>query len=168
MDIKAIVYTSNTGYTAEYARILSAKCSLPVYTLREAMQALDEGDKIVYLGWLMAGFVKGYKKAAKRFAVTIVCAVGLGGNGTQREEVRQANSIPEGTPLFTIQGGYDYKRLRGINKFLMRIVGAKLRRDLLSKPCRSESDEVVLDLLTNGGSAVDEKNLDLVIEAIEL
>ncbi len=168
MDIKAIVYTSNTGYTAEYARMLSAKCSLPVYSLAEALEALDEGDKIVYFGWLMAGFVKGYKKAAKRFTVTIVCAVGLGGNGTQREEVRKANSIPECTPLFTIQGGYDYKRLRGVNKFLMRIVGAKLRRDLLRKTYLSDDDEVVLDLLTNGGSAVDEKNLDLVIEAIKL
>ena len=57
MNIKAIVYTSNTGYTAEYARLLGEKTGLPVYSLEEAKQNLTERTEIVYLGWLMASMV---------------------------------------------------------------------------------------------------------------
>ena len=38
--IQAIVYTSNTGYTAEYARMLGEKTGLPVLTLNEAKKSL--------------------------------------------------------------------------------------------------------------------------------
>lgn len=100
MNANSIVYTSNTGYTAEYARLLGEKTGLPVYSLTEAEQKLAAGNCVIYLGWLMAGKVQGYKKAAKRYKVQAVCGVGMGGNGSQLEEVRKANAIPEKTPLF--------------------------------------------------------------------
>ena len=53
--IQAIVYTSNTGYTAEYARMLGEKTGLPVLTLNEAKKSLPVRAPILYLGWLMAG-----------------------------------------------------------------------------------------------------------------
>ena len=53
--IQAIVYTSNTGYTAEYARMLGEKTGLPVLTLDEAKKSLPARAPILYLGWLMAG-----------------------------------------------------------------------------------------------------------------
>ena len=33
MEIRAIVYTSNTGHTEKYARMLGEKTGLPVYSL---------------------------------------------------------------------------------------------------------------------------------------
>ena len=75
MDANSIVYTSNTGYTAEYARLLGEKTGLPVYSLAEAEQKLAAGNRVIYLGWLMAGKVQGYKKAAKRYKVQAVCGV---------------------------------------------------------------------------------------------
>ena len=83
MNANSIVYTSNTGYTAEYARLLGEKTGLPVYALDEAEQKLAAGNCVIYLGWLMAGKVQGYKKAAKRYKVQAVCGVGMGGNGSQ-------------------------------------------------------------------------------------
>ena len=38
--INAIVYTSNTGYTAQYARLLDEKTGMPVYSLDEAEKSL--------------------------------------------------------------------------------------------------------------------------------
>ena len=55
MKPNAIVYTSNTGYTAEYAYLLGGKTGLPVYALAEAAGQLSEGSSVLYLGWLMAG-----------------------------------------------------------------------------------------------------------------
>lgn len=36
MNPNAIVYTSNTGFTEQYARLLGEKTGLPVYPLSEA------------------------------------------------------------------------------------------------------------------------------------
>ena len=75
MNIKAIVYTSNTGYTAEYARLLGEKTGLPVYSLEESKHNLAERTEIVYLGWLMASMVKGYGEASKLYNISLVCGV---------------------------------------------------------------------------------------------
>ena len=71
--IKAIVYTSNAGHTKQYAQLLGGKISLPAYSVKEAKRALAKGDEIIYLGWLMAGKIKGYKKANRRFSIKALC-----------------------------------------------------------------------------------------------
>ena len=70
MNMKAIVYTSSTGHTTEYAKILGEKTGLPVYALNEALKQLSNGIEIIYLGWLFANGIKGYKKAAKKYNVS--------------------------------------------------------------------------------------------------
>ena len=67
MNANAIVYTSNTGYTAQYAKLLGKNTGLPVYSLTEAEEKLPGGNCVIYLGWLMAGKVQGYTKAARRY-----------------------------------------------------------------------------------------------------
>ena len=104
--ISAIVYTSGTGAAAQYAQLLAGQTHLPVYSLRDARSALADGAEILYLGWVMAGSVKGYADAARRYRVRMVCAVGMAATGTQLSEVRKASSIPEETALFTLQGGF--------------------------------------------------------------
>ena len=76
MRANAIVYTSNTGYTQQYAKLLGEKTGLPVYSLDEAMEKLARGNAVIYFGWLMAGKVQGYAKASKCYHVTAVCGVG--------------------------------------------------------------------------------------------
>ena len=44
MNTNAIVYTSNTGYTAQYAKLLGKKTGLPLYSLAEA------GAKLIVIG----------------------------------------------------------------------------------------------------------------------
>ena len=59
--MQAILYTSNTGSTARYAQMLGQRLDLPVYSAKEAAKALPRGAQVLYLGWLMAGGIKGYK-----------------------------------------------------------------------------------------------------------
>ena len=153
--MKAIVYTSNTGHTAAYSKILGAKISLPVYALNEAAKKLQKGTEIIYLGWLFANNIKGYKKATKKYKISAICAVGLCDTGTAVAEVRKANSISEETPLFTIQGGMDKTKLRGINKFMINM----LTKGLSSKKERTENDERMLELLTHDKNYVSEENI---------
>ena len=153
--MKVIVYTSNTGHTAEYSKMLGAKIGLPVYALNEAAKKLQKGTEIIYLGWLFANNIKGYKKATKKYKVSAICAVGLCDTGTAVAEVRKANSISEETPLFTMQGGMDKTKLRGINKFMINM----LTKGLSSKKERTENDERMLELLTHDKNYVSEENI---------
>lgn len=165
MKLNAIVYTSNTGYTAEYAKMLGQKTGLPVYDFVEASKKLSNGSSVIYLGWLMAGQVKEYKKAAKKYHVCMVCAVGMGSTGSQIEEVRKNNAIPESVPVFTLQGGFDMERLHGIYKLLMTIMKKTAGKGLADKTDRTPEEDVMLELLTNGGNWVREENLESVLAA---
>ena len=153
--MKVIVYTSNTGHTAAYSKMLGAKIGLPVYSLNEAAKKLQKGTEIIYLGWLFANNIKGYKKATKKYKISAICAVGLCDTGTAVAEVRKANSISEETPLFTMQGGMDKTKLRGINKFMINM----LTKGLSSRKERTENDERMLELLTHDKNYVSEENI---------
>ena len=166
MKVQAIVYTSNTGYTREYALMLGKKTNLPVYSLQESSGKIARGSSVVYLGWLMAGKVQGYADAAKQYSVEAVCGVGMGSTGSQIEDVRKNNSIPESTPVFTLQGGFDMNKLRGVYKMMMQVMKKTVGKKLAEKPDRTPDEEEMLDLLLHGGSRVSEENLAAVMEWI--
>ena len=92
--MNAIVYTSGTGYTAQYARLLSEQTGLPAHSLEEAGKSLPANSEILYLGWLMAGSVQDFRKARKRYRVRAVVGVGMGATGSQLDDVRKANALP--------------------------------------------------------------------------
>ena len=152
--MKAIVYISNTGHTASYAKLLGEKTGLPVYSLDEA-KALEKQTQIIYLGWLFASSIKGYKQAAKKFKIAAVLAVGLCDTGTALEQTRKANSIPESTPLFTVQGGMDKAKLRGINKFMISM----LIKMMNGKKEKTDDDKRMIYLLEHDRNYVCEENL---------
>ncbi|MEA4966032.1 MAG: hypothetical protein VB055_09455 [Oscillospiraceae bacterium] len=162
--LKAIIYTSNTGYTAEYAKLLGEKTGLPVSSLEKAETKISPSSEILYLGWLMAGTVKGYKSAAKRYRVRAVCAVGMAGTGTQMEEVRKKNALPDQTALFTLQGGFDIKKLHGIYKLMMSVMVKTVGKGLASKADRTPDEDAILEMMLHGGNHVGVENLGGVLE----
>ena len=160
MKPAAIVYTSNTGHTRKYALLLGEQIGLPVYSLDEANAQLSGGSPVIYLGWLHASHVKGYSKAAKRFALCAVCGVGLCDTGTLTDQVRKATSIPEGIPLFTLQGGIDRSRLKGMDKLMISM----LTKGLASQKHRSAQDERMLELLSKDENYVSLEDLSEVLQ----
>ena len=155
MKPTAIVYTSGTGHTRQYALLLGEQIGLPHFSLEEANAQLSVGSPLIYLGWLHASHVKGYTKAARRFDLQAVCAVGLCDTGTLTSEVRKAASIPEGIPLFTLQGGIDRSRLKGMDKLMISM----LTKGLASQKHRSAQDERMLELLSKDENYVSPENL---------
>ena len=85
--MKAIIYTSNTGSTAEYAQLLGKKLNLPVHSLQQEKNKVPAGSEIIYLGWIMAGGIKGYKEAAKLYKVRAVCGIGIAHRGKVKAQV---------------------------------------------------------------------------------
>ena len=157
-----IVYTSNTGYTEKYAKLLGEQLGLPAFSAEQA-DSLQEGTEILYLGWLMAGVVKGYKKAAQRFSVAAVCGVGMGPAGSQDSDVRKNNAIPQEVPVFTLQGGFDRTKLHGIYRFMMGVMIKVMGSSLRKKENRTPEEDAMLEMVTNGGDFVDVRQLDGVI-----
>ena len=163
MKPSAIVYTSNTGFTAQYASLLGGETGLPVYSLEEAVKSLPQSSPIVYLGWLTAGKVQGYDKAVTKFNLQALCAVGMAKCGSQMEDVRKSNNLPQGLPLFTLQGGFDLKKLRGIYRLMMLVMSKTVAKKLAAKPDRTPDEEDMLDLFQNGGNRVSLENLRPVL-----
>ena len=159
-----ILYTSNTGYTRQYAMLLAEKTGLAVYTPEEAGDRLTKESRVIYMGWLMAGKVQGYEKTARRCRVEAVCAVGMGATGSQLEDVRKGNALPETLPVFTLQGGFDLSRLMGIYRLMMTVMAKTLGKKLAEKEDPTPEEKDMLDLLLNGGSRVSERNLQAVLD----
>ena len=87
----AVVYVSETGHTEAYAKMLGAKTGMSVYTLQQAQTALAVNAPVLYMGWLMAGRVKDFSKAQRRYNLRGVCAVGLADSGALDETVRRVS-----------------------------------------------------------------------------
>lgn len=163
MKPNAIVYQSNTGYTRQYALMLGKTTGLAVYALDEALAKLSSGQSILYMGWLMAGKVQGYAKAARRYPIAAVCGVGMGATGSQMQDLRKANAISASVPVFTLQGGFDITKLRGIYKLMMTIMIKTAGKGLSEKKDRTPDEDAMLELMLHGGSRVSEENLSAVM-----
>ena len=155
----AIVYTSNTGSTQEYAELFSKKTGLPAFSLREAEKKLPSGSEIIYMGWLAAGSVKGFGKAAKLYVVRALCGVGMGKTGSQIQDIRKQNSVADTTPVFMLQGNFDMKKLHGVYRFMMQCMKLTVGKSLVKKENKSADEKDMLDMLMNGGVRVKEENL---------
>jgi len=159
MTASAIVYVSNTGYTARYAAILSEKLGIPAHPLADASKALPAGTPVIYMGWLMAGSVKDCRKAAKRFDIQAVIGVGLGDTGAQDDAARKSCGLPAEVPVFTVQGGMDINRLKGPYKLVIRM----LTKAMASKKDATPGEARMAELLRSGGDFVSEKELAAVL-----
>ena len=162
--MNAIIYTTNTGSTERYARLLAQKTGLPVYSLAEAKKTVSAGAEVIYLGWIMAGSVKGYAEAAKRYRVCAVCGVGMGQTGTQTDSVRKKSAIPANIPLFTLQGNFDVKKLRGVYRPMMELMVKTAGKGLAEKTDRTPEENDMLDMMLHGGERVKVENLSAVLD----
>ena len=162
--MNAIIYTTNTGSTERHARLLAQKTGLPVYSLAEAKKRVFAGAEVIYLGWIMAGSVKGYAEAAKRYRVRAVCAVGMGQTGTQTDSVRKKTAVPADIPLFTLQGNFDVKKLHGIYRPMMELMVKTVGKGLAEKADRTPEEDDMLDMMLHGGERVKAENLRAVLD----
>ena len=156
--ITAILYTSNSGYTKRYAEMLAAKTGLPAYNTANSIPPQTRGKPVIYMGWLMAGTVQGYAKAAKHYDIRALCPVGMAPpEQDQCQEIIKRQKLA--IPVFYLQGGFDMKRLHGIYKMMMGLMRKKIQADMDRAAQRSKQQEDMLEMVTQGKSCVDEANL---------
>ncbi len=157
--ISAILYATNTGYTKEYATMLSEKTGLPAYNIKNSLPPDLAGAEVLFMGWLMAGNVQGYKKICSKYAVKAICAVGMSPKEPdQTEGIKKAYALTD-TPVFYLMGGFDMKKLKGIYKFMMGVMSKKIIGDMSKLESRTPEQEQLYTMATEGASCVSEENL---------
>lgn len=162
--MKAIIYTTNTGSTAQYAKMLSEKTGIPAFSTEEAKEKVEKGNEVIFLGWIMASKVKGYKAASKKYRIAAVCAVGMERTGSRTEEIRIKTNVPKENPLFTLQGNFNIKKLRGAYRLMMNLMVKMTARQLGAKTTRTQREEEMLSLMLHGGENVRAENLNSVLD----
>ncbi|MGN0716980.1 flavodoxin domain-containing protein [Treponema berlinense] len=162
--MKAIIYTTNTGSAEQYAKMLAEQTGLSVFSMEEAKSEVEEGSEIIYLGWIMAAQVKGYKTAAKKYKIRAVCAVGMEKTGTRTEQIREKTFVPAEVPLFTLQGNFNVKKLHGFYRLMMSMMVKMVTKQLVAKTDRTQRENEMLEIMLQGGENVRKENLAEVLD----
>ena len=162
--MEAIIYTTNTGSAEQYAKMLAEQTGLSVFSMEEAKSEVEAGSEIIYLGWIMAAQVKGYKTAAKKYKIRAVCAVGMEKTGTRTEEIRKKTFVPAEVPLFTLQGNFNVKKLHGFYRLMMSMMVKMVTKQLVAKTDRTQRENEMLEIMLQGGENVRKENLAEVLD----
>ena len=158
-----IVYSSNTGYTKQYAELLRKATGYPMFSL-DRLPSYVKGDDAIYLGWLMAGNVTGLNRAKSKLNVRCVVATGMTPESPEQAEfLHKKCGLPAGVPLFYLQAGYDFSRLHGIYKAMMSFKSKELLARFDGKSDEEKEASEVYRMLTRGESVVSAERLEPVI-----
>lgn len=81
-------------------------------------------------------------------------------DGQNISEIVKINNVSE--KFFYLQGGLDYKRLKGIKKIMLKMVAKSVIKE------KSPEDKKLIDIFINGGNFVKEENLSEIVEFITM
>ncbi len=158
-----VIYASNSGYTAQYAKLLAKALDVPAYNV-QSIPACHKGADVIFLGWLMAGSVVGYKKAASFCKVKAVVGVGMSPETPEMAEgLRAKMKVCSCVPVWYLQGGYDINKLKGPFKLIMKLKGKEILARLESKSDRTPDEEATYKMVTQGYSVVSEEKIAPVV-----
>ena len=160
--LAGIVYESNSGFTKQYAEMLSAAAGIPALPLVEAVSKIPRGSEVFFLGWVCGGKISGFPVAAKRYYVAGAAAVGIVyPHPAVEEELRKANKLS--CPLFYLQGGVDPKKLGYFKRKILSMIAQNIER----AENKTAADWDLADTLRLGGSYVSQANLEPVISWVK-
>lgn len=157
--IKAIIYQSKTGYTKEYAESLSKELKIPCYSVQDTKEKVNKKDEIIYLSWIRATTIVGYKKINKKYQIAAIGAVGAYPKSNEyTKQLKEYNHITQ--ELFYLRGGINYEKLNKFYQKILKLVGKAIT---LENP----RDKEMSRLFEKGGNFVNSKQLKPMIEYIK-
>lgn len=157
--VKAIIYQSKTGHTKEYAENLSKELNIPCYCVCEAKEKINKKDEIIYLSWVRATTLVGYKKMNKKYQIQCVGAVGAYPKSLEyTKQLKDYNHMNQ--ELFYLRGGINYAKLSKFDGRLLKIVGKAIAME-------NPNDKAMIQLFVTGGSFMNKKQLKPMIEYIK-
>ena len=159
MQIKAIVYQSQTGHTQRYEKMFAEKTGLPLYTLQEAKKALSKGDEIIYFGWLLSGKIQGFEPAWTTYEVKAVASVGLYPDSARFRDHVGRNNILIDMEYFHLRGGIKTEELKGGAKILMKIMMKTISKKMEKGQDVTPEEKEMFRAYNESADFVSEENL---------
>lgn len=170
-----IVYGSEYGTTKKYAEKLSELTGVEVCSY-DKVQNLAAYDRIIYLGGLYAGGVKGLKHTIKLLRPNIaltIATVGLADvlNKENIDNIRKSirNQIPNTmynkAELFHLRGGIDYGKLNFKHKTLMSLLYKSVKKTPAEK--RTAEVNALIETYNKGIDFMDFDTLKPIVEGMK-
>lgn len=157
-----IVYESNTGFTKQYAEMLSEAVGLPALPMVQAVNKVPRGTGIFFMGWVCGGKITGLPVASKRFIVEGAAAVGIVyPHPDVITELSKMNKLS--CPLFYLQGGVEPKKLGYFKRKILSMIAQNLER----QENKTAAVWALADTLRIGGSYVSGANLEPVVSWVK-
>ena len=157
-----IVYESNTGFTKQYAEMLSEAVSLPALPMVQAVSKVPRGTEIFFLGWVCGGKITGLPVASKRFIIDGAAAVGI--VYPHPDVVAKLSKVNKlSCPLFYLQGGVDPKKLGYFKRKILSMIAQNLER----QENKTAAVWDLADTLRIGGSYVSVANIEPVVSWVK-
>lgn len=141
-----VIYKSNTGYTEQYANMLSEALSCDCVSLKEVGKVnLGDYGTVIYGGGVRASRITGIKSIIKRVPThdqqnLLIFAVGANGPSERNTEELRAKNLTENNvdyPLFYMQGGFDPDKLNFALKMMLNGISKNLSKKLKKIPMHS-------------------------------
>lgn len=148
--ITAIVYNSATGSCERYAKELSRTLHIPAYSVDNCPSKAD--GQYIFVSWILAGSVVGYQKAAKKYDIAAVVAVGMAPASKKTADgIKAKQSIP--VPVFSVQGAFNINKLSAPMKLIMKVktkdIAKQLERKKASTPLNAQ-EQALLKMARTG------------------
>ena len=160
---RTILYESGTGFTRQYALLLAGRLGISACDRRKALRRVKRKEPVIYMGWIMAGRIKGLAQIRKRYDIRLVCAVGMGFPHDEITRKLKRDNDLAGIPTFYLQGGCDPKKLGVFKKNMLGLVADSLAH----KAEKNAEEAAILEMIKIGASYMNPDYLDEVVEAAE-
>ena len=136
-----IVYTSQTGFTKQYAEWIVEKSKADIFKLKDVQKKneafFNEYDAIIYAGWCMAGKVvklEWFLEKAKNLKNKKLAIVAVGASPNEAPEVEVAmgkllsDDQKQYIKVFYCQGGINYDKMKFPFKLAMKMFASSLKK----------------------------------------
>lgn len=167
----AVIYTSQTGFTKQYAEWISEEVQGDCMTVAEAEKKdLSGYDAIVFGGWCFAGSIKKldwFKKKAVQWAdkKKVVYAVGASPleNPELQEGLRKNFTDEEWAQIsvFYCPGGLCYEKMSGVSRVMMKMFVRMLAKN------KSEKEQAMAKMLSKSYDISDRKYIAPMVEYLK-
>ena len=168
-----IIYGSCYGTSQHYAKVLSQKTQIKAVSY-DQIKDLDGYNRIIYIGGLYAGGVKGLKQVLPLIKTSLILAtVGLA-DVKDHENIENIcmslqRQIPadlyQKTTLFHLRGGINYQILNVKHKTMMALLYQKAKR--IPKEQQTADVKAMIETYHQKVDFYDESSLDPIIQMIK-
>ena len=158
----AVIFNSNTGFSKKYANWIAQALKIRLVDYCDMTKILANGSDVIYVANVKAGAISGHGKVMRRYNVHEIVAVGMSDpKEIDMQQFARINNIKDIDKLHYVQGGLDYAKQKGINKFILK-VAFTLRAHHSTKD--KENRKKMFEKLTKFLDKTDKNNIQFIID----